>query len=93
MPTPVSDTCRISCVPSCSKCTLSVPPAGVTADIADGILASKDVDIGILNAIKGLFRKCDEARFAMSPVSGRSLKDDLESLEEIIIYFERKRIR
>jgi len=71
---------------------LKLPTAGVTADIADGILASKDVDMGILNIIKSLFRKCDEARFAMSPVSGRNLRDDLRSLEEVINYFEKNRI-
>lgn len=71
---------------------LKLPPAGVTADIADGILATKDVDVWILNSIKGLFRKCDEARFAMSSSSDRGLRDDLKSLEEIINYFERKKL-
>jgi len=71
---------------------LKLPTAGVTADIADGILASKDVDMEILNTIKGLFRKCDEARFAMTPITGRSLKDDLRRLEEIINYFEKNKI-
>ena len=71
---------------------LKLPPAGVTADIADGILATKGVDVWMLNSIKGLFHKCDEARFAMSRSSDRDLRDDLKSFEEIINYFERKKL-
>jgi len=45
-----------------------------------------------LAVVIGLFRACDEARFAMSRKELMHMKDDLKRLEETISYFERKKV-
>jgi hypothetical protein len=69
-----------------------VPPAGVTSDVVAGMLAERDVDVDILAVVAGLFRACDEARFAMSSKGPINMKDDLKRMEEVINYFERKKV-
>jgi hypothetical protein len=71
---------------------LRVPPAGVTSDVVAGMLAERDVDVDILAVVAGLFRACDEARFAMSSKGPINMKDDLKRMEEVINYFERKKV-
>lgn len=71
---------------------LRIPPAGVTSDIVEGMLASKDVDVDIMALVAGLFRACDETRFAMSTKDLMHMKDDLKRVEEVINYFERKKV-
>lgn len=71
---------------------LRIPPAGVTSDVVEGMLASRDIDVDILAVVVGLFRACDESRFAMSRKELLHMKDDLKRLEEAINYFERKKV-
>ncbi|MEI6863043.1 MAG: hypothetical protein WCK38_01400 [Candidatus Omnitrophota bacterium] len=71
---------------------LRIPPAGVTSDVVESVLSTKDIDVGILAAVVGLFRACDEARFAMSQKELIHMRDDLKRLEEAINYFERKKV-
>lgn len=71
---------------------LRIPPAGVTSDIVEGVLKTKDVDVDILGVVAGLFRACDEARFAMSKKELMHMSDDLKRIEEVINYFERKKV-
>ena len=71
---------------------LRIPPAGVTSDVVEGMLSTKDIDIDILAVVVGLFRACDEARFAMSQKELMHMSDDLKRLEETINYFERKKV-
>jgi len=71
---------------------LRIPPAGVTSDIVEGMLGAKDVDVDIMAVVVGLFRACDEARFAMSQRELMHMTDDLKRVEEVINYFERKKV-
>jgi hypothetical protein len=71
---------------------LRIPPAGVTSSVVEGALSAKDIDIDILALVAGLFRACDEARFAMSRKEIMHMTDDLKRLEEAINYFERKKV-
>jgi hypothetical protein len=71
---------------------LRIPPAGVTSDVVEEMLSAKDVDVDILAVVNGLFKACDEARFAMSAKGAMNMKDDLKRMEEVINYFERKKV-
>ncbi|MCX5679543.1 MAG: BatD family protein [Candidatus Omnitrophica bacterium] len=71
---------------------LRIPPAGVTSDVVEGILSMKNIDVDILAIVVGLFRACDEARFAMSQKELIHMSDDLKRLEEAINYLERKKV-
>jgi len=71
---------------------LRIPPAGVTSDSVEEILSTKDMDVDILTQVVGLFRACDEARFAMSRKEIMHMTDDLKRMEEVINYFERKKV-
>ena len=71
---------------------LRIPPAGVTSDVVEGLLATKDVDVDILAVVMALFRACDEARFAMSRKELMHMSDDLKRIEEVVNYFERKKV-
>lgn len=70
---------------------LRIPTAGVTSDVVEGILRAKDVDVDIVSQVSGLFRACDEARFAMSQKELMHMNDDLKRIEEMINYFERRK--
>ena len=71
---------------------LRIPAAGLTLDAAERSLASKDIEPSILRKIKNIFEVCDRSRFAFSQLDGFRMKDDIKEFEEIINYFERKRI-
>ena len=71
---------------------LGLPPAGITADVADKALPSRGVDLDILAKVRSLFRVCDEARFAGWRPDSLRMKDDLKELEEIVRYFERRKL-
>ena len=71
---------------------LYIPVAGLTFDMVEGALKSKDVDADIMKKIRDIFEVCDRAKFALSSIDGMRMKDDMKELEEIIRYFERKRI-
>ena len=70
---------------------LRIPPAGVTSNVVEGILSTKSIDVDILAVVVGLFKACDEARFAMSQKELMHMTDDFKRLEEIVNYFERKK--
>ena len=71
---------------------LYLPVAGLTFDMVESALKSKDADADIVNKIKSVFEVCDRAKFALSNVDEFKMKDDMKELEEIIRYFERKRL-
>ena len=70
---------------------LYLPVAGLTFDMVESALKTKDADAGITNKIKNIFEVCDRAKFALSNADEFKMKDDMKELEEIIRYFERKR--
>ena len=71
---------------------LHVPPAGITADIGDSLLAQKEVDLDIVRKVKALFDACDRARFALSDIDEMKVYDDLKEMEEVMRYFERVKL-
>ena len=71
---------------------LYLPVAGLTFDTVEPVLKTKDVDAHIINKISGIFEVCDRAKFALSNIDGLKMKDDMKELEEIIRYFERKKL-
>lgn len=71
---------------------LNIPTAGITYDVIESALASKDVDLDIMRKVRNLFNECDMTKFALMPATGMKAEDDLKELKEIILYFERKKI-
>ncbi len=71
---------------------LHIPPAGVTAGVVVQGLASREVDPAIVSKVNNLFDTCDMARFAYLHVGDYKMRDDRKELEEIIKYFEHKRL-
>jgi hypothetical protein len=70
---------------------LHLPPAGLTFDIVNQRLSSKDVDAAIITKIRNLFTVCDEARFAFLKFDADKMLDDYKELEDVIRYLERRR--
>jgi hypothetical protein len=71
---------------------LYLPVAGLTFDMVESTLKSKGVEQEIVNKIKNIFEVCDRSKFALSSADEFKMKDDMKELEEIIRYFERKRL-
>jgi hypothetical protein len=71
---------------------LHIPPAGVTADTAASGLISREVDPAMVSKVKRLFSVCDTARFAFLEADDMKMRDDKKELEDIIKYFERKKL-
>jgi hypothetical protein len=69
-----------------------LPVAGLTFDTVEPILKAKDVDAHITGKINDIFNMCDRVRFASTNIDELKMKDDMKELEEIIRYFERKKI-
>ncbi len=70
---------------------LHLPPAGLTFDIVNQRLSSKDVDAAIITKIRNLFTVCAEARFAFLKFDADKMLDDYKELEDVIRYLERRR--
>lgn len=71
---------------------LRIPSAGLMFDGVEEALISKEIDPAILRRVKNIFEICDQARFALSGSDSFRMADDIKEFEEIINYFERKRI-
>lgn len=71
---------------------IRIPPAGITSDIVEHLLSSNKIESAMLHNIKNLFETCDNVRFASSKPDGYKMQDDIKELEEIIKYFERRKV-
>lgn len=71
---------------------LHIPPAGVTANTAVESLISRGIDPAMVSKVRRLFEACDTARFAFRQVDDMKMRDDKKELEDILKYFERKKI-
>ena len=71
---------------------LNMQPVGITYDAVEGVLRNKEIDLDVLRKIKKLFMTCDEARFAFLGMDAIKMNDDIKEFQDIINYFERKRI-
>ena len=69
-----------------------IPVGGITIDVVDGVLKSKGVEENILNKLKDIFRECDTARYAPSEFGKDKMEETIKGMEEVIDYFQRKRI-
>ena len=61
-----------------------IPVAGLTFDMVEPVLKSKNADIAVINKIKNIFDICDRAKFALPKADELKMKDDMKELEEII---------
>ncbi len=71
---------------------LHIPASGLTFDMVNRKLLSKDVEAGIITKIRNLFTVCDEARFAFLQFNAEKMDDDYKELENVIKYMEHRRI-
>lgn len=71
---------------------LHIPPAGVTAGTAVEGLVSRKVDPAMVSKVIKLFDACDMARFAYMRLDDMKMCDDKRELEDILKYFERKKL-
>lgn len=71
---------------------LYLPVAGLTFDTVEPVLRAKNVDVDIIKKIGNIFEFCDRAKFALLTIDEFKMKDDMKELEEIIRYFERKKL-
>jgi hypothetical protein len=69
----------------------NIPPAGITYDVVNVLLASKNVAREVLRKLQNLFTTCDNVRYGFTKIDQHKLKDDLKELEEIMKYFERNK--
>jgi hypothetical protein len=71
---------------------LRIPSAGLMFDAVEEALFAKEINPAVLRKVRNVFEVCDQARFALSQIDSSRMKDDVKEFEEIINYFERKKI-
>ncbi|MBN2453145.1 MAG: protein BatD [Candidatus Omnitrophica bacterium] len=71
---------------------LHIPPAGMTSAAAVQGLAERGVDKAVISKVEKLFTACDLARFAYQQIDNYKMIDDKKELEEVLRYFERKKL-
>jgi len=71
---------------------LHLPTGGITSSIVDEILKPKGVGQEILTILRDIFAECDMARYAPLEFSQIQMLGTLEKLEEVINYFEDRRL-
>ncbi len=69
-----------------------LPTGGITVQIIDEVLVPRGYDEEMLKKLKGLFEDCDLARYAPSGMSQERMRSSMETLQEIIAYFERAKL-
>ncbi|MDD2703413.1 MAG: BatD family protein [Candidatus Omnitrophica bacterium] len=69
-----------------------LPSKGITAGIIDEQLRQNGVEEEILVKLRAIFRDCDMVRYASSQLTREDMRNSLNSLEEVIDYFQRKKI-
>lgn len=71
---------------------LTIPPAGITCDVVETALASKEVDPDIMRKVRKLFAECDRAKFALADHDEMKMADNLKDLKDVVDYFERTKL-
>jgi hypothetical protein len=69
-----------------------LPSKGITISIIDEFLGKNGVAEEVLVKLRGIFRDCDMVRYASSQLTQENMRDSLNKLEEVIDYFQRKKI-
>lgn len=62
---------------------------GITIDIIDEFLKTKNIEPQILEKLRNIFKDCDMARYAAGALDKLKMETTLKDLEEIIFYFQR----
>ena len=65
---------------------------GITVSVIDEHLSKEGVVEEALTRLKDIFRECDMVRYASSQFTQSNMRDSLKKLEEVIDYFQRKKI-
>ena len=65
--------------------------AGITAQVVDELIESKNLDAQTADKLKNCFLNCDTARYAVSQDSMQTMQKTLAQLEEIIDNLERRK--
>jgi len=71
---------------------LHLSSKGITISVIDEHLGKNVVAEEILAKLKDIFRDCDMVRYASSHLTQENMRDSLKKLEEVIDYFQRKKI-
>ena len=69
-----------------------LPSKSITVSIIDDHLKNRDVPEEVLVNLKDIFRECDMVRYAASQLTKDNMQDSLSKLEEVIDYFQRKKV-
>ncbi len=68
-----------------------LPSAGITGRVVEETLRPKGIDGEILDGLNGIFRECDQARYASSACGREKMDHAYRALEQIIDRMERQR--
>jgi hypothetical protein len=69
-----------------------VPSGGITGDSLDSIMKGKNIDSGIAERVKNIFRECDMVRYAPAEFNIARMEETLKEMRESIDYLERQKI-
>jgi hypothetical protein len=69
-----------------------LPSKSITVSIIDDHLKDLSVSEEVLVKLRDIFRECDMVRYAASQLTKDSMQDSLRKLEEVIDYFQRKKL-
>jgi hypothetical protein len=68
-----------------------IPSGGITSDVVDHTLKAGNINDGILDKLRNIFKKCDMARYAPSAITTSGMEDTLKDLKEAIDYLEKNK--
>ncbi|MFA5363341.1 MAG: BatD family protein [Candidatus Omnitrophota bacterium] len=69
-----------------------LPSKGITSSIIDEQLGGNGIAEEVLVKLRDIFRDCDMVRYASSQLTREDMRASLNKLEEVIDYFQRKKI-
>jgi len=68
------------------------PSGGITGDSLDSVMKGKNIDSGIAERVKNIFRECDMVRYAPAEFNIARMEETLKEMRESIDYLERQKI-
>jgi hypothetical protein len=79
----------LECVQEYLGNKFNLPPGGITSDIADNILKSKNFDIAAIEAVKNFFSDCYLARFTPHRYEKKDMINTFCQAKKLVEYFKR----
>jgi hypothetical protein len=67
----------------------NLPSAGITAEVVESLMSSKNLDKNVAEDLKQCFSECDMARYASASLDHAKMQNALNLLERAIDYLER----